>query len=70
MNFSGDQQRPSPSRLIRWADDGALRHVFEPEWLEGDTLSGEHILRMLALLHRSRHAVFSRHCRARKGLAE
>ena len=52
------------------ADDGALRHMFEPEWLEGDTLSGEHILRMLALLHPSRHAVFSRHCRARKDLAE
>ena len=46
------------------ADDGALRHMFEPEWLEGDTLSGEHILRMLALLHPSRHAVFPRHCRA------
>ena len=46
------------------ADDGALRHMFEPEWLEGDTLGGEDVLRMLALLHPLRHAVFSRHCRA------
>ena len=28
------------------ADDGALRHMSEPEWLEGDTLGGEHILRL------------------------